>query len=86
MELINYTEIMVKEQLEEVTMSSEVCRCEQCKLDIMAIALNNLPPRYVVTEKGRIFSKVQAFNVQMSVDVVGAITDAVNKVKGKPNH
>ncbi|MCL0067357.1 late competence development ComFB family protein [Peptococcaceae bacterium] len=31
-----------------------MCTCELCKQDIIAIALNNLSTRYVTTEKGRI--------------------------------
>ena len=29
------------------------CKCEKCKMDIIAYSLNNLPHHYVTTEKGR---------------------------------
>lgn len=29
----------------------DLCKCEKCKNDIAAIALNNLTPKHVVTEK-----------------------------------
>ncbi len=87
MELINYTEVLVKQHFDEVIGKfDDVCKCQQCKFDILALALNKLPPKYVVSEKGAVFSKAQSFTTQSNVDVVGAITDAINKVKGRPNH
>ncbi|SES63546.1 late competence development ComFB family protein [Anaerobranca gottschalkii] len=86
MKLINYNEVLVREKLEELLKNSSVCDCEQCKLDMMAIALNNLPPKYVVSQQGEIFSKAQAFNAQTAVDILGAITDAMEKVKRSPRH
>ena len=86
MKLINYSEVMVNERIDELLAKNEVCDCQQCKLDVMAIALNKLPPRYIVSEQGELFSKAQAFTTQNLVDVVGAITDAIEKVSKKPNH
>lgn len=86
MKLINYNEVLVREKLEELLKDSTFCTCEQCKLDMMAIALNNLPPKYVVSQQGEIFSKAQAFNTQTAVDILGAVTDAMEKVKRSPRH
>ncbi|SHJ68673.1 competence protein ComFB [Anaerobranca californiensis DSM 14826] len=86
MKLINYNEVLVREKLEELLKDSTFCTCEQCKLDMMAIALNNLPPKYVVTEQGEVYSKAQAFNAQNAVDILGAVTNAIEKVKRSPRH
>ena len=36
------------------------CGCEKCRLDVAALALNYLPPHYVVTEKGELYSKISS--------------------------
>ncbi|NEY70924.1 late competence development ComFB family protein [Bacillus mesophilus] len=29
------------------------CRCDKCRLDVIALSLNSLPSHYVTTEEGR---------------------------------
>ena len=83
----NYTEIMVDEVLEDILKTEKnICTCEACILDIKAIALNNLPARYVVTEKGEVYKKLDSLNQQMRVDIYKALTKAINQVKKNPRH
>ncbi|MHB1256689.1 MAG: late competence development ComFB family protein [Dethiobacteraceae bacterium] len=88
MELRNLTEKLVWQRLDEVLkeQEAEYCACEQCRLDIAALSLNQLPPRYVVTQRGETFSKADILEIQRYVDVVAAVTKAVNMVKRKPHH
>lgn len=88
MELRNLMEKLVWERLEEVldTQNTEFCACQQCRMDMAALSLNELPPRYVVTQRGEIFSKADILEIQRYVDVVAAVTKAVNLVKKKPRH
>ena len=37
--------------LDELIKDKDICKCEHCRLDMMAIALNKLPPKYIVTRK-----------------------------------
>lgn len=64
----------------------DVCKCEKCKLDIAAIVLNELKPNYVVTEKGRVFTKINNMNYQFNTDVILAVTNAIEIVKKNPKH
>lgn len=64
----------------------EACSCTICRYDIAAIALNSLPPRYVVREKGEIFSKISTLEVQYRADVYGALTRAIMTVQANPRH
>jgi len=85
--LKNYTEDMVEASLDEILQKdNEVCRCEKCRMDIKALALNSLPSRYVVTEIGEVLKKAENFYRQSEVDIMAAILDAVEKVKEKPQH
>lgn len=82
----NYMEEIVFEQMKDVLADINMCTCEKCLLDIAAIALNDLPPKYVVTEKGILYSKINALSQQFEVDVISAITKATVIVKRNPRH
>jgi len=86
MQLKNYMEEVVLRTMEEILPDINVCRCESCKYDIAAKALNDLPPRYVVTPKGEVYSKINNLRNQFEVDVISAITKAAVLVKRNPSH
>jgi competence protein ComFB len=82
----NYMEEIVFNQIQDVLSDINSCTCEKCILDIAAIALNDLPPKYIVSEKGELYSKINALKQQFEVDVIAAITKAAVLVKRKPRH
>lgn len=82
----NYMEEIVFSLMDEILDDISVCKCEKCLTDIAAIALNDLPPKYVVTEQGELFSKVNTLRQQFEVDVIAAITKAAVLVKRRPQH
>ncbi|MDV3426930.1 MAG: late competence development ComFB family protein [Bacillota bacterium] len=87
MELQNYTEIMIDHLMEAVLKNyNDICKCDKCLMDIKAIALNNLPPRYVVSDKGELYKKVEELDTQIQVDVIRAITKAIEQVRNNKRH
>lgn len=82
----NYMEEIVFSQMKEILNDINMCTCDKCLLDIAAIALNDLPPKYIVTQKGELYSKINTLGQQFEVDVVAAITKAAVLVKRKPRH
>jgi len=85
--LRNITYDIVFEKLDEMLPNRpDICRCERCRLDILAIALNNLPARYVVTERGATFSRASSLDVQIAVDTVTELTKAIEMVMKDPRH
>jgi len=57
-----------------------VCACQRCTCDIVAIALNYLPPHYIVeTETGKEFGSPW-------VMVEAAVAEAIDRVSENPNH
>lgn len=86
-ELKNYMEELVWDHLDRVLdQYPAVCRCEKCRYDMAALALNNLPPRYVVTDKGKTYTKVKTLEQQFETDIITAITQAVEKVAHAMRH
>ncbi len=85
--LRNYMEEVVNRTLEEIlSPRDDVCKCERCKLDIMALALNHLPPKYVVTDMGYIYTKVNELESQFKADVTVAVTNALKIIRKNPRH
>jgi len=87
MEIKNYMELAVKDSVERMVSSrDDLCKCDHCKMDIMALVLNRLPARYIVTNKGRIMTKIQETEVQFQVDIIREIVIALEIVRMKPRH
>ncbi|OIQ59304.1 late competence development protein ComFB [Moorella thermoacetica] len=85
--LKNYMEDCVWEMLDQVLeRDPEACRCDTCRHDIVALALNQLPPRYVVREQGAIYSKITMLEAQHRADIYSALTRALMIVKKAPRH
>ncbi|NLX64418.1 MAG: late competence development ComFB family protein [Clostridiaceae bacterium] len=82
----NYMEEIVLSAMDDILKDINVCTCERCRYDIAAKALNDLPPQYIVTKKGEIYSKINNLKAQFEVDVISAITKAAILVKRNPNH
>ncbi|NLY53653.1 MAG: late competence development ComFB family protein, partial [Firmicutes bacterium] len=62
------------------------CFCERCLLDITALALNRLPPRYVVCDQGEAYVRTGFLDQQFEVDVLYAILEAIRVVQENPRH
>lgn len=87
MKLYNHMEKAVLNILDRILESQDnLCRCEKCRLDIAAIALNNLPSKYVVTNKGELYTKVQEMEIQFEADIIREITKAIEIVSKNPRH
>ena len=85
--LVNLKEELVTQTLEKIYETrDDICKCEICRLDVLAYALNTLPPKYIVTDTGYVYARVEEFRVQREVDVIVAINRAIEIVKKNPRH
>lgn len=87
MEIHNYMEDVVEDILEDLLSRREnICKCDKCRFDMITWALNRLPPQYVVSDKGRIFTKLQQVQIQFRTDVVRELTKAISHISKNPQH
>lgn len=82
----NYMEDCVKDMLDTVLRGIKCCDCEKCRMDMFAIAMNSLPPKYVATQKGELYTKIASLQQQFEVDIISAITKASVIVAMNPRH
>jgi len=84
--LVNKMESVVKQMAEKMLSESGMCSCPRCLLDVLALALNSLPPKYVVTNIGNAVTNVDLDSSQWKANVTMAVCNAINVVKSRPRH
>lgn len=87
MELKNVMEDLVKDYVDEALGEDpDLCNCPRCRLDVIALALNDLKPKYVVTTKGYAYGRLGELQAQFRADTIVAVTKAMKTVKSHPRH
>lgn len=64
----------------------DFCTCPRCKLDVVALTLNQTEPKYVVTKKGELYSRAEMLTSQSDTDITKEITKALEYVAKNPRH
>ncbi len=87
----NIVEVVVNEMFDRVFQEYRkkdpgICTCDKCKEDIKALALNKIPPQYVVGEKGNILKRVDFDLISGKAQVASALTTAIQVVSANPRH
>ena len=85
-QLRNYTEEAVKLYMDRWYKEADCCQCDICRMDVMAIMLNNLKPKYVVTAKGALYAQLDDFDPQYKIDFMTIMSQAAKIVKNGPRH
>lgn len=87
MNVMNLMEQVVVEVLDKQGNQLHMtCTCQVCKNDIMALALNRLPVRYVAHEKGQAIQRALFLDEQVRADVWRELSHAVSIVSANPSH
>lgn len=82
----NTMEQIVEDAYDMIKHELDCCTCERCRNDIIAYALNHLPPKYVVTAVGQAYSKLESLKIQQNADIIAAISQGASVVKQHPRH
>ncbi len=84
--LKNEAEEIVKEVLErELEKDDDICKCQDCVLDIVAFALNNIKPIYKTSLTGSLYAK-SARQTEYVKAAEDAVKYAIDVVKKNPSH
>ena len=82
----NVMEDMVRIEIEENIDDLGICPCPVCRRDLMTLTLNNVPPKYVNTEKGAIMSKVGSMSRTEKIKLLAEIAHYAEMVRDRPRH
>ena len=86
-QLRNFTEESIKAFIDKELPLHDVCQCDYCRLDVLAIMLNEFKAHYVVTEQGALFAQLaEQFEPQYRIDLLSSMAHAVQIVRDRPRH
>jgi competence protein ComFB len=77
-------EDLVEEWMDKTLAQYDCCKCEKCRLDMMAMSLNKLKPHYVVARS--VYTKAHYFNLAMQNEILMAVVTSVEFIKDHPRH
>lgn len=83
---VNVYERLVLERLEEFQTMFEVCTCPRCTADVIAVALTNLPAKYIVVDNPKIIPLLSFYREKLKTPVATQLSSACVTVKEKPLH
>jgi len=82
---LNLVKSIAEELLPSVLTRLEVEDTPENREDILALALNKLPTKYVTTGGGRMYAQmIENYRAQYETDVLSSLTRATMTVKSKP--
>lgn len=84
--VVNVAEVIANEKIEEIMKKMDVCCCSRCKADVLALALNSLPTKYVTSDAGKQYIQLNSYKRQFETDVAAALIKACLIVKASPKH
>ena len=86
--LINEAENLVIKDLgrQLQTFPEQICQCNECILDMAAIALNSVKPLYRVSLLGGLYTAKAMDEKGFATNVREAVFRAIEKVRKNPSH
>ena len=81
--LVNIMEAIVLRRMESAFERFACCRCDKCKKDVALLALNNIPPHYVLADPENLEPHIIHASTK---GVSDAIVKAIIQVKNNPSH
>lgn len=83
---VNVMERIVKDKIDYYMDQFEVCKCDRCRADAIALTLTGLQPRYIVTSPAAVDPLLSYYTNKYNTDVIVQSTKACMTVKEKPRH
>ena len=82
----NIMEILVEHKAETYMELFGLCCCDRCKMDVQALALTELPAKYVVMGKNELPLRLSLYEGRMNTAITAQILRACKVVLAEPRH
>lgn len=83
---INVMQVLVEEKAPKYIKMLGVCECPRCAEDVKALALNHLPPKYVVMDHGDMIPRLTYYEGKFNSDIITQLVAACQAVQKTPHH
>ncbi|MDD7403702.1 MAG: late competence development ComFB family protein [Butyribacter sp.] len=83
--LTNLMEETVMHKIDQLWPQTDYCKCDRCRLDIAAYALNRLPARYVQSLEGAMLHKFATSTTQTDIEITTVVFKAIQVVGEEPH-
>lgn len=83
-QLVNLARVALEERLPAALEKFNCCDCDQCCLDVLAIALNKTKPEYAIINEGEVPASL--ITPELSRDAMTSLVQAIMLVKAHPRH
>lgn len=83
---VNVMERGVAESLMEYMTKLGVCTCDRCQKDVTALAMSNLPPKYIVADTAAVSPLLNFYSNKYSSLIMTELTKACFAVIADPRH
>lgn len=83
---VNVMQALVEEKAKKYVDMFGLCSCSRCMSDVKALALTNLPPKYMVMHKGEFIPMLTVYENQFSTALTAQIIAACRVVMEHPRH
>lgn len=82
----NVTQALVEDKADKYIKMFGLCTCNRCRIDVIALALSNLPAKYVVAKPHELIPRLSMYEQKYNAAVVTQVMSACRKVLERPHH
>jgi hypothetical protein len=82
----NVMQALVEDKTDKYIRMFGLCNCARCRIDVIALALSNLPAKYVVAKPHELIPRLSIYEQKFSAAVVTQVMSACRKVLERPHH
>jgi len=82
----NVMQALVEAKTEKYIKLFGLCTCSRCRTDVVALALTNLPAKYLVATSKEMVPLLSVYEGQYSAAVISQVMNACRRVMAHPRH
>lgn len=82
----NITQALVEAKVDKYIKLFGLCDCPRCRIDVIALALTNLPPKYVVAREHEMVPLLSVYEGKYNAAIVSQVMNACKMVMESPRH
>ena len=82
----NVTQALVEDRVDKYMRMFGMCTCARCRIDVIALAMSNLPAKYVVAKPHELIPRLSMYEHKYEAAIVTQVMSACRKVLERPHH